>query len=91
MSDVTANLQNQLSLARGRYNDRVNSVQPPPATGFVIGMSGDLYQVRANDGNLYTCRSISTGSIEIDANGQGRPVALNVTDQGIPTISVMPV
>ncbi|MBW4580662.1 MAG: hypothetical protein KME42_13945 [Tildeniella nuda ZEHNDER 1965/U140] len=92
MSDVTANLRNQLDLARSRYNDRANAVPQPPTTGTVVGVAGELYQVRANDGSgrIYTCRSISTGAIEIDANGQGKPVALNTTDQGTPTISVMP-
>jgi hypothetical protein len=91
MSDVTANLRSQLDRSRSRYNDRANAVKPTPGTGVVVGMSGGLYQVRAIDGNLYTCRSISTGSIEIDPNGQGKPVALHITNQGIPTISVMPV
>ena len=89
MSDVTAHLRSQLDRSRSRYNDRANAAEPLPGTGFVVGMSGDLYQVRAN-GKLYTCRSISTGSIEVDPSGQGKPVALHRTNQGIPTISVMP-
>lgn len=90
MSDVVDNLRNQLSLASGRYADRVKASPALPATGFVVGKTGELYRVKASNGMFYNCRSISTGAIEIDPNGQGKPVALNITDQGVPTIGVMP-